>query len=1188
MDKNAIKKYAVWARRELIARVSQKAEQYGITEKEIINERAENIHGVVLTPAQKSQRQALIHLIRRDGYQQAMEEVAYTWFNRFIALRFMEVNDYLPGHTRAFTDEQNAFKPKILSDALNLELTGLNLDKVIELKETNKTEELYQYLLITLCNHLSAILPGMFQRIDDYTELLFPEHLLREGSVLEQLVAMIPQDDWLDAVQIIGWLYEAYNIDLNALVYDGTLSKAKISKELLPAATTIFTPDWPVHCMVENSLGRLWLEGHANSSLKEELKYYLDEAEQEPETKDFIEKARQIYATLKPEDILVIDPCSGSGHILCVLFDVLLRIYEEYGYPTRDAVASIIEKNIWGLDINERAAQLAYFSLMMKARQYDRGWFRRGIEPHVYSLQDSEQLNEHSEYLLKQAGVLQVVQRLIEDFADAKEYGSIIKPRISVGELDALDVALGNVENALDNADLVQQADILACFHWLRHLSHQARALTQKYHVVVTNPPYLGNSRFSEKLDTYVKANWPYVKSDLSMVMYQHALDDMVLSDGFVAFITTTSWMYLSSFEKLREHAAKSATLFSLVDYGTELFEGKVGHNPIVSWVVCKRSIPAYRMSAVRLVDYCYARRDEKETEFFNKRNRFIAKQDNFSEIPGAPLAYWVSRRLLDLYQNPLIGTRFSAKEGVGTRNDDIFMRLFWEVSVNSIGKDHRWILTDKAGWYRKWYLGCSYVMDWEHDGFRIKNYKNPDGSLRSRPQNTQFLFRSGISWGKIGSGASSFRYREPGFGFNDAAPTLFGDDLFPLLAALNTNIYRLLLAIRGSTLNMTCGVIEELPLIGYTGDERERTICNLVQSNISISHSDWDSFETSWDFQRHPLVRWMHSRHRPEAILPLFDQCKKWQQGHPEDQTDLYVGANGTVELCFQLWRLESYMRFQQLKANEEELNRIFIDIYGLQDELTPEVADKDVTVRQADLGRDIRSLVSYAVGCMLGRYSLDKPGLVFAGGEWDAAQYVTYPADKDGVLPITDDDYFSDDVVSMFVDWVKTVFGTNELEDNLKFIATALYPNGGGTARELIRQYFLNDFYKDHLKIYQKRPIYWLFDAGKKNSFKCLIYLHRYRPDTVARVRTDYVHEMQARYRTAMEDLTHRVETTSGSERVRLQKQLVKIQGQEEELRKYEEKIHHYADMMLPLDLDDGVKVNYAKLADVLAPIK
>ena len=1183
MDKNAIKKYAVWARRELIDRVSKRAAVYGITEKDIGDPNADSVNGHLLTAAEKRQRQALIRRIQEKGYQQVMEEVAYTWFNRFAALRFMEVNGYLPTHIRVFTDDEGRFKPQILAEAIHLELDGLNMERIYQLKDANQEEELFKYLLIVQCNALNSILPGMFQKIEDYTELLLPDYLLREGSAIEQMITLIPEDDWKDQVQIIGWLYEAYNTELNTLVYDGTLSKAKIPKELVPAATTIFTPDWPVHYMVENSLGRLWVEGHpsarekylpahnADGSVRVEdgkWNYYLEEAEQESEVQAQLAEIRKEYVALKPEDIIAIDPCAGSGHILCVLFDVLVNIYEDYGYTAREAAASIVQNNLWGLDINDRAAQLAYFAVMMKARQHDRRFFSKGVQPHVYAIQESNAINrEHLNYLGRGLSVIErnnavnQMNALLDEFIDAKEYGSILQPREYDWALLSrfVEDITPMQQMTFDEAGLdVTQAE-------LRIIVAQGQALSQKYHVVVTNPPYLGSNRFSQKLDTYVKANWPDVKSDLSMVMYQHAIDDMALPAGFVSFITTTSWLFLTSFEKLRAHIASIATLSTIVDYGTELFDGKVGHNPIVSWTVRRKYIYKYVMSAVRLVDYCYARRDEKELQFLSGKNRYTAQQDNFSKIPGAPIAYWVSEAMFETFNHHKSGELDYPKQGLSTADNDRFLRFWHEVEWSRISTSShtaeesklcgkKWFPFNKGGEYRKWYGNFDYVINWQNDGYELRNY--PNAAIR----NPDFYFKAHVTWSKVSSGSVAFRLRPSGSVFSDAGcAAIYPDDIvWYCLGLLNTKYAQKVFNIINSTINYTQSTIAALPVI--ESDMVKENVDRIVQTNVEICKNDWDSFETSWDFQRHPFV------------IPAIDQ-------HYLRLAD-----------CWRDWERACDERFAQLKANEEELNRIFIEIYGLQDELTPEVDDKDVTVRKADLGRDIRSLISYAVGCMLGRYSLDKPGLAFAGGDWQEwlAQQdaMTYVPDKDGILPITDDEYFYDDIVTMFVDWVKMVYGAVTLEENLTFIANAL--GGKGSPREVIRQYFLNDFYKDHLKIYQKRPIYWLFDSGKKNGFKALVYMHRWQPDTIARVRTDYVHEMQSRYRTAIADVEQRINGASTSERVKLTKHLSALQAQAEELRKYEEKVHHLADQMIGIDLDDGVKVNYAKFADVLAPIK
>ena len=845
MDKNSIKKYAVWARRELISRVTKKALQYGITEKEIIDASADIIGGHVLSASEKKQRQNLIDRINsfeKDGFQLAMEEAAYTWFNRFSALRFMEVNGYLPTHVRVFTDEQNAFKPQILAEAIHLELDGLNMEKVYELKDANKTDELYKYLLITQCNALSKILPGMFTRIADYTELLFPDNLLREDSVIEQMISQIAEDDWKDAVQIIGWLYESYNIEKNELVYDGNMSKSRIPKELLPAATTIFTPDWPIRYMVENSLGRLWVEGHPNDELKANWKYYLEDAEQEPEVQIQLAELRREYAELRPEDIKVIDPCMGSGHILVYMFDVLMQIYESYGYNAREAAGLILQNNLYGLDIDDRAAQLAYFAVMMKARQYDRRIFSRGIQPHVYAIVESNGISndiltyfENGNDNLKNA-----MKTIVCELHDAKEYGSILN--VTSVNFAALYTRLDEIKEDISFFAAVAQSE-------LRPIIEVAQILTQKYHVIVTNPPYLGNSRFSLPLDKYVKENYSDVKSDLSMVMYKHVLSDMVASSGYVAFITTSSWMFLSGFEKLRDYQRKVSTINTIVDFGTELFDGKVGHNPIVAWVT-QKGVNDYKMTAIRLVDYCYSRRDEKEAEFFQARNRYFAQQDDFTKIPGSPVAYWVGDSVYNAFVSlKKLGEIGETKTGMTTGDNNRFLRLWFEINNRSIG--HSFEFYSKGSDFRRWYCSVSNVILWKDNGKEVKDFKG------STIRNEESYFKKCLVWNLITSGTFSARavFRHKCV-MGDASPAAHvnEEDYYYVLACLNTKPVQEFLKIINPTINCSSGVLSLIPIAETDQNQKER-VNYLSEECVKLSIEDWDFFETSWDFKRHPLV---------------------------------------------------------------------------------------------------------------------------------------------------------------------------------------------------------------------------------------------------------------------------------------------------------------------------------------------
>ena len=1172
MDKNAIKKYAVWARKELISRVAQKAQQYGITETEMVDAGADSVNGKVLSAEEMQQRRALIAQINEKGYQQVMEEVAYTWFNRFSALRFMEVNGYLPSHVRVFTDENNAFKPQILAEALHLELDKLDKDKVYALKETEQTEELYKYLLIVQCNALNSILPGMFQTIADYTELLLPDNLLREGSIIEQMISQIPEDNWQDAVQIIGWLYQYYNSEKKDEVFAALKKNVKISKDNIPAATQLFTPDWIVRYMVENSLGRLWVEGHPDAKAQllptpeeqaaytagnrdpEDTKwhYYLEEAQQEPQVQAQLSEISKQYADLTPEQIKVIDPCCGSGHILAYLFDVLMQIYENYGYTSRDAVTSILQNNLYGLDIDDRAAQLAYFAVMMKACRYDRRFFSHTTQPHVYAIEESNRIEKPDvEYFCN--GKLELkdaMHTILTQLYDAKEYGSILT--IPPQDWDALYARFDEVtdESSFHRESIRKK---------LLPLVRVAQTLAQKYDVVVTNPPYMGASNMNSDLSEYVKKYYPDSKSDLFAVFIE-VCSRMAKQNGYQAMITQHAWMFLSSFEKLREKMMLTETV-SMAHLGARAFE-EIGGEVVqtTSFVRVRAHIDNYKGVYCRLIEP--TTQQGKEEMFLAGQNRYTANQDDFARIPGSPVAYWVGERIFALFSGKSLGGYYDVKAGMCTGENATFILCWPEVdyTLTNIYSPTKYMYTahNKGGEYHKWYGNRELVLKYNDNALKLM-----ESNAGFRHDGKEYYFKEHIGWSKITSGKSSFRYFENGFTFDSAGLGLFPkkkQDMFLTLAFLNSKVAEELIALLNPTLNVTPMVVKKMPFTDLNAAEK---VSPLTEDNIELCKKDWDSFETSWDFTRHPFIK---------AIT---------KYPHMMDVGNIYLAE------CYDIWAGECEERFEKLKANEEELNRIFIDIYGLQDELTPEVEDKDVTVRKADLGRDVRSFISYAVGCMFGRYSPTYDGLAYAGGTWDDGKYNIYKPDADGIIPICDDEYFEDDMMGRFVEFVRVVYGDGSLEDNLRFIANAL--GGKGQPKEVIRNYFLNDFYADHCKIYQKRPIYWLFDSGKKNGFKCLIYLHRYQPDTIARIRTDYVHEQQARYRTAIEGLEKQVAAaTSTSERVKLTKQLNKVQAQDTELHQYEEKVHALADQMIKIDLDDGVKHNYEIFKDVLAKIK
>ena len=1182
MNKNAIKKFATEARRELISRVSQRALKYGISDKEVGNPNDDSVGGHLLSSTEKKQRAALIAQIKEKGYEQVMEEVAYTWFNRFSALRFMEVNGYLPSHVRVFTDEENNFKPQVISEAIHLELDGLDMEKVYAYKEANDNDELYKYLLITQCNALNSVLPGMFQKIADYTELLFPDNLLREGSVIQQMIELIPEDDWKDAVQIIGWLYQYYNSEKKDDVFAALKKNVKITKENIPAATQLFTPDWIVRYMVENSLGRLWLEGHPD--VKEQLlpteeeqsaytagnrdpedtkwHYYLEEAEQEPEVQAQLAEIRKEYAALTPDQLKVIDPCSGSGHILAYMFDVLMKIYESYGYTTREAVASIVENNLYGLDIDDRAAQLAYFAVMMKARQYDRRFFSRGIQPHVYAIAESNHVDSFAlEYFCNDdAKLKKAMDTIISELHDAKEYGSILT--VTPQDWSALYDRFAEITEDINMSRETALRELLP-------LVQVAEALVQKYDAVVTNPPYMGNSSMSAKLLDFIKKYYPDSKSDMFAIFIE-SCRMMTKHFGFQAMITQHAWMSLASYEKLR-YKLHDMSIVNMAHLGARAFEEVSGEMvQTTSFVFQNVKIEKREGVYCRLVDPTTA--TGKEEAFLAGNNRYNAKQDSFERIPGAPVsAYVAGDTLAMLYEKgKTINDVGEVKIGMGTGNNDLFLKLWWEVNNLTIDytmKDaslidcgsKKYYPYSKGGERKRWYGNQEYVVWYDEAG--QNQMKQTSGHRENGGYD--YYFHKGMTWTYSTMAAFGARIMPEGFVFDVNGSSLFLPEKYYnyILCFLQSCVGRFIIDSTKSAFSIQAGTIRNLPVIGESNDKIE----NLANECIKISREDWDSFETSWDFVTHPFITYRSGA--GFADIPM----NKWQY---------------RIADAYHTWESNATAQFDLLKKNEEELNRIFIDIYGLQDELTPEVEDKDVTVRKADLGRDIRSFISYAVGCMFGRYSLDVDGLAYAGGEWDNSKYASFAADKDNIIPISDDEYFEDDIVGRFVKFVEVVYGKDTLDENLKFIADAL--GGKGQPKDVIRNYFLNDFYSDHCKIYQKRPIYWLFDSGKKNGFKALIYMHRYQPDTIARIRTDYVHEQQARYRTAIADLETRIANASTGERVKLNKQLKTLNDQAVEIHEYEEKIHHLADQMISIDLDDGVKVNYAKFQDVLAKIK
>ena len=1180
MNKNAIKNYAVWARTELKKQVAQKAYEYDVTKSNLPDYNTDTVNGRLLSSDEKKQLNELINEVKKNGYEHVIEEVAYTWFNRFIALRYMEVNNYLPQRIRVFTNDDNEFKPALLTDAIHVELDGLDKQKVFDYIEENKQEELYKYLLLTLCNDMYQYLPDMFTSIKDYKTLLFPDNLLKEDSVLAKLITDIDEDSWTDQVQIIGWLYQYYNSELK----DTVMKKKNYTKDDIPAATQLFTPDWIVRYMVENSLGRLYInkrkhegifadgknayqtseERTANEKfISNEMgwKYYLPEAKQHQEVIKELETIELEHAKLKPEDIKVIDPCMGSGHILVCAFDVLMDIYRDAGYSDRDAAKSILENNLYGLEIDERAYHLAYFALMMKARSYNRRILNKDTKFNLVEIREpiATLKPEFEQYLDKYTDL---VHYLVNVFQDAKELGSIINLDCTSEQLNNLNNYLDELKEEAINKDLVAQSEISELNDLLKPLIKQAKLLVQKYDVVITNPPYMPPS---PKQKSYVQKNYPDSKSDLFAVFIEkcHLLTK---KNAYQAMITMHSWMFLSSFEKLRNKLLINNTIINMAHLGARAFED-IGGEVVqtTAFVFDNANIKDYQSNFKRLVDY--SSQDSKELEYLKATNLYTSSATNFSKIPGRPIAYWVSQKTISWCEKHKLSNDVVGSVGIQTGDNEKFIRLWHEVNFSSVKFDakqvadtycsQKWYPYNKGGDFRKWYGNDYYVVYWQNDGFFLKNDNKITGH-HYQEYKDNLKFASLVTWSRVTSGQSSFRIKKTGFLSDMAGFSIFSStlDLFKIIAFCNSKVANHYLQFIAPTLNIMIGNVLSLPFDSRINCDDK--VKDIVTSCIAFSKADWDFFETSWDFKIHPLVK----------------------------------NHVNTISKAYNLWNDECESRFNTLKSNEEELNRIFIDIYGLQDELDPYVEDKDVTVRKADLVRDIKSFVSYAVGCMFGRYSLDVEGLVYAGGDWDSSKYSTFIPDTDDIIPICDEEYFEDDIVTRFVEFVRVVYGSDTLEDNLSFIANAL--GGKGAPRDVLRNYFLNDFFKDHCNTYQvtgsgKRPIYWLFDSGKKNGFKALVYIHRYAPDLIARMRTGYIHPQQARYRTQAELLQSQIDDASStSERVKLSKQLKKINEQLLELNKYEEVVHHWADKMEPMDLDDGVKANYAKFQKLLAKIR
>ena len=1357
MDTKFLKKYAPEARREFITAVTNKAAVYGLLPGGTILPMREEGDVVIIgdRPFPRSvakQRKELEARIRKEGFQQFIEAVAYTWFNRFVAIRYMELHGYLDHGYRVLSSRQNAegswqnaavaessiayrlpptayCPPEILENAERVELPGLNRDEVVDLKlDGGKDEQLYQMLLLAQCNALHKAMPFLFESIKDGTELLLPDNLLHTDSLVRTLVSDIPEEQW-ENVEIIGWLYQFYISEKK----DEVIGKV-VKSEDIPAATQLFTPNWIVKYLVQNTLGRLWLEHHPDSPLKANMEFYIEPAEQTPEVQQQLQEIILKRATdqhgwntdeepgsssdpcsipvssvadisLNPEKLTLLDPACGSGHILLEAYELFKAIYEERGYRARDIPALILTKNLYGLEIDDRAAQLAAFALMMKARADDRQLFAKqvsgtalaagvsegnrhttpvasaipltvsaidrqrsgvSVQPHVMALVETQDMDaeeiaaavsgqwgagrreepapppghlfETEDNLFTRAATSTTVEgsrsqsrqrlgsatptqslatlatpilddeqlttdirQLIELFAEARTFGSLIQvPQELAARLPLLEQRVNEAAAKGELSSLVATK--------FQPIVEQARLLARQYDCVVANPPYMGGKYFASALKEFVGKHYMAAKAD-SYACFIQRNADFAKQNAFFGMITIPNWMFLSSFEDLRKTLFDHQTIDTFIHNGRGVFGSDFG---TCNFVYRNASLPLFRGTFRRLFEKqgSVASNEELEQRFATANNYTLSNAD-FAKIPGSPVAYWISERMRQCFQDgPPLGEIAEPRMGMATGDNALFLRLWYEVNNARIGfrmasreqaqaARMKWFPYRKGGEFRRWYGNDEWLVDWENDGHVLQKRTHPSGRIWAHNFNLEHIFRTALTWTATSSSYFGIRHSDAGFLFDAKGSSCFPTerDHYVLLGLLSSKQVTAFLACLNPTVEFQPGNIATIPVIAkvLSPDFRAATD-GVVREAVALARTDWNSFETSWDFQTLPVLR------------------------------DQSADAPRTLAQSQAAADAECLARFQRMKQLEEENNHLFIDAYGLQDELSPEVPDDQITLYRPDREQDIKRLISYALGCMMGRYSLDKPGLIYAhsgnerfdeiynaatdshGSNTDqieephqhstsveirvssvAKKTVSFPPDEDGIIPMTDMPWFPDDAAHRFERFIKTAWPAEHLEENLKFVAESLGQKKGETSRECIRRYLATGFYKHHLSLYKKRPIYWLFSSGKQRAFQCLVYLHRYNAGTLSRMRTEYVVKLQGKINARIEQLESDIPAAaSTSHRKKLEKERDTLIKQREELQTFDEKLRHYADHRIELDLDDGVKVNYGKFGDLLAEVK
>lgn len=1172
MNKRKLQEFASWAKQNLEKQIELSLKKIGINSSyDIKRSKVQGdvtiVDGIEMTFKKQfhHQREEIINRIKNDGFNHTIEQFASTWFNRIIALRFLEVHDYLDHGFKLFPKESNTL-PEILSK-LSLVKNDLNLDmKYIEelTSSGNNNEELYRYVLFQQCNALGKALPMLFSSSMSYLEQFIPTPLLFGDTIINKLIE-IDEEDFKEDVEIIGWLYQFYV----SFLREETRNKKKTEQNDIPILSQVFTPDWIVKYMAENSIGRVWLESYPSSELKSDMKYYVDEAKQEPDVEEKLKSIR--YHNVNLEEIKIIEPCSGSGHILVYCFDLLLKMYQEKGYSKKDIPALILKNNLVGLDIDQRATQLASFALVMRARSIDNKFFdeERYVRPKVYEIIDSKAL-AHCEYngklykeIIKEYNSkqwsgenqltedeLKSIDYLVDLFDDAKVIGSLLKVYPGKYLTIRKKLAINVKENT--QTDIFTSAFFNHEFQDLLEILRVAYFMAQKYDVMITNPPYIGISTLDSNPKDYLSKNYPISKSDMFSMFMETPL---VKKNGFRALVNPDSWMFLKSFEQLRLKLSNNEHFINMIHHGMGEFDAVV---QTTSFVIRSYTLPEFNCTYYRLVDS-----RNKEQDFLNKIDgvQFIANEKKFLKIPGFIQAYWVSDTLTNSFDNQSLYIRsYSPSQNI-TGNNDRFLRKHWELNKDKIGGKDSWIFYAKGGGFRRWYGLLNEVINWTPEARKI--YQNGDGHHASQIINRDSWYKKGITWGLITSAIPSFRIMPDGATFDKGGSTIIVDEEIYdfVLGLLNSKVYFTFAKMLNPTLNFQVNDVRSMPLIL----EHLSEIKSLVLECCKLSKRDWDSFETSWDFKKHPLIE------------------------------------NGKLSKLFTDYKSIIKSNFTTLKANEEELNEYFIKLYGLQDELSKDVDDAYVSISVADKERDTKSLISYLVGVLMGRYSLSEEGLIFAGGTFDPSRYGTYDVDSDGIIPIYSDISIKDGLVHRLIGLIKDIYSLENYRDNINFIAEALGKRSNETGEETLNRYLNEGFYQDHLKTYQKRPIYWMFSSGKYSGFKCLIYMHRYNQDTLAKINAGYFQPATTILRNQITEIERQISIAADSDKRLLEKKRMSLTEQLNEARDYGQVLDYMANKYVSIDLDDGVKVNYAKFQgievtsnggkvkkDLLVPIK